>query len=324
MKPFESFLAPHLDDYLRYREGLGYALRACYGHLRLFDRYVHQSGADWNSLHPSFFLDMRTNLIMEAVSVNHVLSVTRGFFRFMVRKGLFEKNPLIDIPRLKEEITVPYIFSPQQTDQLLKTICNKMQRSEASFLKEFALYMAILLMARCGLRISEPLHLLKHHYRKEEGTIYIEKTKFRKDRLIPAPSAVITGIDNYLSLRERLRPSDENPYLLAGKGHRHLSEHDVRSFFRRAVKDIGLEQKRKIAGNLIFNPPTPHSLRHSFAVNTLIKIKERGGSLRHALPVLATYLGHSEYKHTAIYLRVADALSRKRLMDFSLWQRRKT
>ena len=73
-----------------------------------------------------------------------------------------------------------------------------------------------------------------------------------------------------------------------------------------------------------FNQPTPHSLRHSFAVNTLIKIKERRGSLRHALPVLATYLGHSVYTHTAIYLRVADAMSRKRLMDFSLWQRLKT
>ena len=42
MKPFESFLAPHLNDYLTYWEGLGYALRPCRDHLRLFDRYVHQ------------------------------------------------------------------------------------------------------------------------------------------------------------------------------------------------------------------------------------------------------------------------------------------
>ena len=109
MKAFESFLASHLDDYLRYREGLGYALRPCRDHLRLFDRYLHQSGADWNSLHPSFFLHMRTNLAMEAVSVNHVLSVTRGFFHFLVRKGLFEKNPLLDIPPLREELSLIHI-----------------------------------------------------------------------------------------------------------------------------------------------------------------------------------------------------------------------
>jgi site-specific recombinase XerD len=114
MKPFESFLAPHLNDYLRYREGLGYAPRPCRDHLRLFDRYARESGADLSSLDPSFFLNMRSNLAMEATSVNHVLSVTRGFFRFLVRQGIFENNPLLDIPPLKEEITVPFIFSPSK------------------------------------------------------------------------------------------------------------------------------------------------------------------------------------------------------------------
>jgi len=40
--------------------------------------------------------------------------------------------------------------------------------------------------------------------------------------------------------------------------------------------------------------------------------------------VLAVYMGHSDYKHTSVYLRVADALSRQRLVDFALWQKRKS
>jgi len=244
MKPFESFLAPQLKDYLSYREGLGYASQPCTDHLLRFDRYLHQSGADWGSLNPSFFLHMRANLTMEAVSVNHVLCVTRGFFRFLVRRGIFEKNPLLDIPPLKEEIVVPFIFSPEQTDQLLKTICKKMQRTKASFLKELTLYIAILLMARCGLRISEPLHLLKHHYRKEEGTIYIEKTKFSKDRLIPIPKTVMQEMDNYLSVRASLCPQDQNPYLLAGRGLSPLSDQKVRSLFHHAIRAIGIHQPR--------------------------------------------------------------------------------
>jgi len=321
MKPFESFLAPHLNDYLRYREGLGYALRPCYDHLRIFDRYLHQSGADLGSLHSSFFLHMRSNLAMEATSVNHVLSVTRGFFRFLVRRGIFEKNPLLDIPPLKEEIVVPFIFSPEQTDQLLKAICKRMQRTKASFLKELALYMVILFMARCGMRISEPLHLLKHHYRKEEGTIYIEKTKFRKDRLIPLPKAVMQEMDNYLSVREHLYPQDQNPYLLAGRSLSPLSDQKVRSFFHHAVRAIGITQPRKKLGNILFTPPTPHCLRHSFAVNTLKAIRERGASPQHALPVLATYLGHATYFNTSVYLKVADASIRNKLYDFSVWQK---
>jgi site-specific recombinase XerD len=264
---------------------------------------------------------MRANLTMEAVSVNHVLSVTRGFFRFLVRRGTFEKNPLLDIPPLKEEIIVPFIFSPEQTDQLLRAICKRMQRTKASFLKELALYMVILLMAQCGLRISEPLHLLKHHYRREEGTIYIEKTKFQKDRLIPIPKAVIQELDNYLSVRASLCPQDHNPYLLAGRDLSPLSDQKVRVVFHHAVRALGIHQPRKKLGNIIFNPPVPHCLRHSFAVNTLKTIKERGASPQHALPVLATYLGHATYFNTSVYLKVADASSRNKLYDFSLWRK---
>jgi integrase/recombinase XerD len=323
MKPFESFLAPQLNDYLSYREGLGYASQPCYDYLRFFDRYLHQSGADLGSLHPPFFLHMRTQLTLQATSVNHVLCVTRGFFRFLVRRGIFEKNPLLDIPPLKEEIVVPFIFSPEQIDQLLKAICKRIQRTNASFLKEFALYMVILLMARCGTRISEPLHLLKHHYRREEGTIYIEKTKFRKDRLIPIPKTVIQELDNYLSVRANLCPQDQNPYLLAGRGLSPLPDQKVRVFFHQAVQAMGITQPRKKLGNILFIPPTPHCLRHSFAVNTLKAIKERGASPQHALPVLAAYLGHATYFNTSVYLKVADASSRKKLYDFSLWQKGK-
>ena len=184
-------------------------------------------------------------------------------------------------------------------------------------------YTAVLLLARCGLRISEPLRFLVKHYRKDDVTLYIEKTKFRKDRLIPSPKAVMSEIENYLAVRKSFCPDDQNTYLLAGSKNTPLSEYQVRSSFRRAVKNIGLDQPRRVIGNMIFNPPIPHSLRHSFAVNTLIAIKKRKESLQRVLPVLATFLGHSEYKHTTIYLRVADALSRKNLLDFTLWQRRK-
>ena len=93
--------------------------------------------------------------------------------------------------------------------------------------------------------------------------------------------------------------------------------------FHKAMKDIGLDQPKRVIGNVNFLQPTPHSLRHRFAINTLLKIKERGEDPQKALPVLAAYMGHSEYKYTSVYLRVTDAISRKKLVDFSLWQERK-
>ncbi len=323
MKNFESFLAPQLQEYLRYRQSLGYSTKASRSHLLIFDRYLRATNADWNMLQPFYFLEMRAHLEMESRGVNRVLSSVRVFFQFLLRREIVVDNPLRDIPLFKENAIVPFVFSPQQIEQLLEAICNTVRKSEKHFLIDLGIYLALLLLARCGMRISEPLKLMRHHYRKDDGTLYIEKGKFKKQRLIPVPKAAMTEIENYLCVRKQLCPTDQNPYLLAGKEQRTLSDYQIRSAFHQAVKDIELDQPRTVIGNVNFSQPTPHSLRHSFAVNTLIKIKARGQSPQHALPVLAAYMGHSEYKYTSIYLRVADALSRKNLVDFSLWQKRK-
>jgi integrase len=198
-----------------------------------------------------------------------------------------------------------------------------MRKNDRYFLTDFAEYLAILLMAKCGMRISEPLKLMKQHYSRDDVTLFIEKTKFKKQRLMPIPKAVKSEIENYLAARKCMYPNDQNPYLLAGKGRNPTRDNRIRYVFHKAVKDIGLDQQRRIIGNVNFNQPTPHSLRHSFAVNTLLDIKKRGQSPQNALPVLAAYMGHAEYKYTSVYLRVMDAMSRKNLVDFSLWQKRK-
>jgi integrase len=320
MKPFESLLCPQLNEFLSYREGLGYAMRRCRSHLLAFDRYLKQTDADWSSFEPSLFLRMRDDLNKKPRHANQILIIVRAFFQFLLRRGYVEENPLKNIPLLKENTTIPFIFSPGQTDQLLAALCKRIRRKEDLFLRDLGIYLAILLMARCGMRISEPLKLLRHHYRRDDGTLYIEKTKFKKDRLIPVPIALITEIDNYLSVRRSLRPQDQNPYLLAGKNLRPLRDYQVRSAFHQAVKDIGLYQQRKLIGNMTFNPPVPHSLRHSFAINTLRNIIERGDSAQDTLPILAVYLGHSTYFASGVYLRIADAHSRNNLYDFTLWQ----
>ena len=136
--------------------------------------------------------------------------------------------------------------------------------------------MAIVLLARCGLRIGEPLRLKLNDYRFDDKTIYIEKTKFKKDRLIPLPQSVAIELENYLAARRCLLANVDNKYLLANSTGRGLNDNRVRTVFHRAVSDIGLEQPRQIIGNLNISCPTPHSLRHSFAVNTLSRCQKTG------------------------------------------------
>jgi site-specific recombinase XerD len=316
-KRFKSYLAPQLSQFIAYRKNLGYASKTLFSHLKTFDRYVAEKKIDEAILQPAFFLEMRAALKIEPASINSLFYSLSAFFQFLLRKGYYFENPIQDIPPLPQSAFIPFIFSSGQTDQLLAAICKRIRKTPRYYLKDLAEYMAVLLLSRCGLRIKEPLRLKLNHYRSRERTIYIEKTKFKKDRLIPVPHSVAKQIENYLAARNALLIEDQNPHLLVSNNQKGLIDNRVRLVFHRAVKDIGLDRPRQVLGNTIFSSPTPHSLRHSFAVNTLKAVRKRGQSPQNALPVLAVYMGHSEYKHTIKYLKVIDAEHRHSLFKAS-------
>lgn len=317
MKPFESFLAPQLEQYVAYRKSLGYAKQNLTPSLLALDRYVKEKGVQEQLLPPSFFLQFRAELKKRPNTVNTILSGVRSFFQFLVRQGIYKENPLKDVPPLPKTYFIPFIFSPEQVDQLLSAACRRIRRDEQHFLTDLAQYLAIVLLARCGMRIKEPLRLLRTHYRPDERTLYIEKTKFRKDRLIPIPKTAWMELENYLAVRSAFRRKDQNPSLLAGPKQGGLHAQRISRAFYRAVQDMGLERPRQVMGDMTFGPPTPHCLRHSFAINTLKRIREAGKDPQHALPVLAAYMGHRKYQYTGAYLKVLDADHLQGLIDFA-------
>lgn len=321
MKPFESFLAPEIDKYIIYRQSLGFSLHPTTSHLRTFDRYLAIRITEPTILQPLFFLELRADLKLESRSINRILSTTRMFFWYLVRKRVYATNPVEDIPLLPKNAIVPFIFSDKQVDLLLKTVLNGIRKNQRYFFIDLSVYMAILLLARCGMRISEPLKMKVDHYRAKEKTLYIENTKFKKDRLIPVPMSAAVELENYLAVRKSIRENRRNLFLLAGTQKKRINDYRINLVFHQAVKNIGLEQSRQVIGNTNFSAPTVHSLRHSFAVNTLKAIQARGRSPQNALPVLATYMGHCEYRYTVKYLKMIDAEKRKQFLDFSMQQK---
>ena len=316
MKRFKSFLAEQMEDFIEYRFQLGYSNTSMVYCLQLLDRYVLEKQVTWTSFDPFFFIRFRADLDLENRSINMSFRMIRIFFNYLIRKDLILKNPLQEITELQENQVIPFIFSPEETDLFLKAVIKLMRTTEKFYLSDFSAYIAFLLMARCGLRTSEPLNLLKTHYNPEERTIYIEKTKFRKDRLIPIPKTVAHEINNLLKVR-RLFPDDSHFLLVKVKGEK-LVRMFINRRFKKALTFINLDQPRKIIGATNFSKPSHHSLRHSFAVNTLKRIKQQGKSCQNALPVLASYMGHSKYKYTIYYLKVLDAEHRRQMLDFSI------
>ena len=316
MRPFESVMAKNLEDYAAYRRQRGYAQRAINPPLVAFDRYLKAHHVSWEQLQqPAFFLHLRATISPHPNTTNRMLSHVRSLFDYLVRRQIVATNLLNDIPPMPERYFVPFVFSPEQTDYLLKAVCAAIRRDPINLIFDQGVYLAGVMLARCGMRINEPLRLGLHHYRPDEGSVYIERTKFRKDRLITLPQTVLVELDNYLAVRGSL--GDQSRYLLAGRNGQPLKAQRVRTVFHRAVEAIGLKRPKRIMGNMTFGSPVPHSLRHSFAINTLNRIKARGISPRHALPVLAAYMGHRKYQYTAAYLKVKDANDLAGLIAFT-------
>lgn len=278
-----------------------------------------QEKADLSDLNSSLLLSFRDSLDVDPGTVNKIFIHLRGFFDYLVRMEILVGNPAKDIPPVTERSYIPFVFSPEQIDSLLNAVRQNISRyDEYDFLKNLASYMVILLMARCGLRISEPVRLKYHHYRQDERTLYIEKTKFNKDRLIPVPEKTAVELENFISVRNTVIHGEKNIHLFAVDAGSGISVNHIYPRFHRAVRNIGLSQPKRIIANTVFGNPIPHSLRHSFAINTLKAVKERGGSPQNALPILAAYLGHTDYRYTMKYLKVIDSEHRKGLVDFSI------
>ena len=287
MKPFESHLSEILEEYVQYRLELGYTDKHLRSSLRPFDRFLVNIPMDIVDLSAWSILEFRNTLRLEPRTVNAILSGLRGFLDYLVRKEIIQCNPIEDIPPVSENAFIPFVFSTRQTDQLLGAVQSRIRPDPPHFFTDLTTYTAIVLLARCGLRLSEPLRLESGHYIKEEGSIYIEKTKFSKDRLIPLQREVIAHMNNYLSVKRSLMPGDQNPRLLPGKRGGGISQGRLYAAFSNALGDIGIHSPRRVIANTVFGSPTPHSLRHSFAINTLRQIRERGQSAQAALPVLA-------------------------------------
>ena len=157
MKPFKSFLSQELDAFIVYRKGLGYDTRTIRAMLSIFDRHVSDQPDPSAIWQPLFYLKLRNEIGLGPSSVNSLLYAARCFLDYMRRKQEIANNPIKDVPCLPRQAFIPFVFSPEQVDQLLDTVCRLIRKSPRYFIKDLSEYLVFVLLARCGMRINEPL-----------------------------------------------------------------------------------------------------------------------------------------------------------------------
>jgi site-specific recombinase XerD len=145
---YESFLSQEIENYLVYRKKTGFTDDGNRWFFSTLDRFIRQRNASLEELTPAFLLEFRNTLDVNPGTVNKIFIHLRGFFDYLVRMDYMAKNPARDIPRAPERAYIPFVFSPEQTDALLKAVQHNIRKKdEYDFLKNLAVYTAVMLMA---------------------------------------------------------------------------------------------------------------------------------------------------------------------------------
>ena len=192
--------------------------------------------------------------------------------------------------------SIPYIFSQENIQRLVQAASQSGFRS----LRRQTYSTLFALLACTGLRVSEAIRL-RYDDITPDGLV-IQCSKFRKSRLVPLHETAQGALEHYLRQRRPYAPFDDHVFISLQR--KPLSIRDVDTAFRTAVDKIGLQRGPGLPR------PTPHSLRHTFAVRALEACPDDRNKITKHMLALSTYLGHSKVSHTYWYLEATPDLMR--------------
>ncbi len=174
-------------------------------------------------------------------SVSIVHRVLHAFFRWCVREGLVQGNPLEDVPAPKTAKVFPFTLDDSQIQALLKA-CDK--RTPHGFRN----YVILLLLLDCGLRLQELIDLRMGDVSLAQRALKV-RGKGSKERVVYMGYRTAKAMRRWLEMRPAFHPWTDHVFV-DRKGEP-LKPRWVQEVIARLGKKAGL--KRRLS---------PHRLRH--------------------------------------------------------------
>jgi integrase/recombinase XerC len=205
-------------------------------------------------------------------SVQRRLSAARSFFEYLLREGVVERNPAVDIAAPKSDKRLPATVDADRMARLLETAGD-----ETLTLRDRAL---MELLYSSGLRLSELVGLDVADLDLADRTVRVTG-KGGKTRVVPVGRHAVAALSRWLRRRTDLaRPGEQALF---------LSERKARMSARAVQARVSHWAMRQGVGVKMH----PHVFRHSFATHLL----ESSGDLR----AVQELLGHADVSTTQVY-----------------------
>jgi len=207
------------------------------------------------------------------------LATLRSFYKFCLRRGYVQANPLASIRTPRQEKRLPKFLALEQISTLLQT------PDDSTLLGARDRAMLEVLYST-GIRVSELVDLNITDVDSLGQSLRVSG-KGRKQRVAPIGPTAIAAINTYMGLR-KADPRSANfnqEALFVNKHGQRLSTRSVRRKLDKYLAQAGMDPSI-----------SPHTLRHTFATHML----ENGADLRSVQELL----GHQSISTTQVYTHV--------------------
>lgn len=209
-------------------------------------------------------------------TVNRKISTLKSYFRYLLKVGKIDDNPVLKITGPKVRKKLPVFIEEKSMDLLITAFEDPKSFEEARDRLVVELFYAT------GIRRAELIGLKSGDVNRDSRLIKV-LGKRNKERLIPIHNSLFSLIDLYLSFKEKAisSQSQEAYFFLTVKGKKmypKLVYRIVNNYLSRVST-----QKKK----------SPHVLRHTFATHML----NHGADLN----AIKELLGHANLAATQIY-----------------------
>jgi integrase/recombinase XerC len=201
---------------------------------------------------------------LDPASIGRKLAAVRSWLRFLVRRGVLERNPAREVRGPRVPRKQPAFLDPDEAAAVVQA--GHAVRNAA----------ILELLYASGLRVSELCGLDLDDVDDETRTVRV-LGKGRKERIVPFGSKAARALAAWLRVR-----GDDRGSLFPTRHGRRIGPREVYGVVRAAARAVGIT--RKVG---------PHTLRHSFATHLLTG----GADLRS----VQEFLGHTRLSTTQRY-----------------------
>ena len=296
---FQSTLAPLMAQFIEEKHACGYRYHSSAMLLASFDRFLAGEILPPGELPPPIIRKWLAKKPHESVRTHQRrISIARQFALFMCRLGYHAYVPDRSLAARNHTEFSPHILTQDELEKILQA-ADHLPLTARSPLRHLIMPELFRLLYGCGFRLNEVLQLRVRDVDLNHGILTVRQGKFGKDRLVPPALSLVLRLQKYAATFG-VRPPEA--FFFPSPQGGPWSIKTIYHIFRQLLLQCGISHAGRGKG------PRVHDLRHTFAVQTLLRWYREDADLNAKLPVLATYLGHQSTEETQLYLHLTAEL----------------